>query len=112
MAAWLIPALKAVIPHIGTIVSAARPVFTKKSADAAANQTALLQQQVTELQSAASDNDAYIKKLAAELQNAVEALQAGVSLAETRYRQMRGMCIAATGLSVVSLVIVPLMLAT
>jgi hypothetical protein len=43
MATWLIPALKAVLPHIGSIISAASPVFTKKKADTAPNQTALLQ---------------------------------------------------------------------
>src|SRR3569832_466014 len=31
MAAWLIPALKAVLPHVGTIVSAAAPAFKKKN---------------------------------------------------------------------------------
>lgn len=103
MAAWLIPALKAVIPHIGTIVSAATPVFTKKGADAAANQTALLQQQITELQAAASDNDAHIKKLAAEIQNAVAALESGASLAQTRYQRIWALCIVATVLGVVSL---------
>src|SRR3989449_8512003 len=68
MPAWLIPALKAVLPHIGTIISAAAPVFTRKNADAVANQTLLLQQQITELQSAASQNAAHIKELAAQLQ--------------------------------------------
>jgi hypothetical protein len=33
------PVLKSVLPYVGTIVTAAAPVFTKKSADAAANQT-------------------------------------------------------------------------
>ena len=36
MPAWLLPALKAVLPHIGTIISAAAPVFTRKNADAVA----------------------------------------------------------------------------
>jgi len=34
MPAWLIPALKAALPHIAAIISAAAPVFTRK-ADAA-----------------------------------------------------------------------------
>ena len=33
MAAWLIPALKMVLPHMGTILSVATPVFTKKKSD-------------------------------------------------------------------------------
>src|SRR5450759_447489 len=85
MPAWLIPALKAVLPHVGTIVSAAAPAFTKKSADVVANQTMLLQQQITELQAAASENDAHIKELAAQIQNTVEALEKGASLAERRH---------------------------
>ncbi len=43
MPAWLIPALKAVLPHVGSIVSAAAPVFTKKSVHAAPDQTTLQQ---------------------------------------------------------------------
>ena len=30
MPSWLIPALKAILPHVGTIVDAAKPVFTRK----------------------------------------------------------------------------------
>ncbi len=103
MPAWLIPALKAVLPHVGTIVSAAAPAFTKKSADAAPNQTTLLQQQITELQAAASANDAHIKELAAQIQKAVEVLEMGASLAEQRHRQLSVLCFAATALSVISL---------
>ncbi|MEJ2176043.1 MAG: hypothetical protein P8Y76_14375, partial [bacterium] len=64
MAAWLIPALKAVLPHVGTIVSAATPVFTKKTEATASNQALLLQQQITELQAAASQNAAHVRELA------------------------------------------------
>lgn len=103
MPAWLIPALKAVLPHVGTIVSAAAPAFTKKSADAVANQTMLLQQQITELQAAASENDAHIKELAAQIQNTVEVLEKGALLAEGRHQRILILCIAATVLSVTSL---------
>ena len=103
MPAWLIPALKAVLPHVGTIVSAAAPAFTKKSADVVANQTMLLQQQITELQAAASENDAHIKELAAQIQNTVEALEEGALLAERRHQRILVLGIAATVLSVTSL---------
>ena len=101
MAAWLIPALKAVLPHIGTIIAAAAPVFTRKSADAA-NQ-ALLQQQITELQSAASQNAAHIKELAAQLQSTVAALEQGAAIAEAKMRRVVLLCVAATAVSAVSL---------
>jgi hypothetical protein len=103
MPTWLIPALKAVLPHVGTIVSAAAPVFTKKNTEAAANQTTLLQQQITELQGAASANDAHIKDLAAQIQKAVEVLEMGASLAEARHRRMTLLCSGAIVLSVISL---------
>jgi hypothetical protein len=44
MAGWLVPALKAVLPHVGTIIAAAGPVFTKRAVDPAAIPPALLQQ--------------------------------------------------------------------
>lgn len=87
MAAWLIPALKAVLPHIGIILSAAVPVFTKKNTDAA-NQT-LVQQQIAELQSAAFQNATHIKELAAQLQTAVAALEQTLTLVETKYQRAR-----------------------
>jgi len=71
MAAWFLPALKAVLPHVGTIISSAAPVFTKKSDATVANQTLLLQQQVTELQAAASQNAAHVRELAEQLQSTV-----------------------------------------
>jgi len=78
MPAWLIPALKAVLPHIGTIISAAAPVFTRKNADAVA---------ITELQSAASQNAANIKELAEQLQSTVAALEQAASIAEAKLRR-------------------------
>ena len=87
MAAWFIPALKAILPHIGIILSAAVPVFTQKNADAAANQT-LLQQQIAELQSAVSQNTLHIKELAAQLQSTVAALEEAASIAEVRRQRV------------------------
>src|ERR1700694_5672975 len=101
MPAWLIPALKAALPHIGTIISAAAPVFTRKNADAVANQ-ALLLQQITELQSAASQNAANIKELAAELQSTVAALEEAASIAEAKLRRALLLCAASVVLSAIS----------
>ncbi len=103
MPAWLIPALKSVLPYVGTIVSAAAPVFTKKSSDAAANQSILQQQQITELQAAASENDAHIKALALQLKNAVETLEKGAELAEKRNRLVVVLSVMAMIISVTTL---------
>ena len=96
MPAWLIPALKAVLPHIGTIISAAAPVFTRKNADAVA---------ITELQSAVSQNAANIKELAQQLQSTVAALEQAASIAEAKLRRALLLCAAAAALSAVSLCI-------
>lgn len=101
MAAWLIPALKAVLPHVGTIISAAGPAFTKKKTDA--NPTGLLQEQIAELQSAASQNAAHIKELAEQLQSTVAALEHAASIAEAKLRRVSLLCLAAFAFSVLAL---------
>ena len=78
--AWLLPALRAVLPHVGTILSAASPVFTKKRTDAAAEQNALLQQQIGELQAAVSQNTDYIRDLQANLKRATLLCIAALAL--------------------------------
>ena len=83
MPSWLIPALKAVLPHVGDIVSAAKPVFTRKKTEAADVQL----QQIAELQAAASQNADNIKELAEQLQSTVAALQTSAALAESRLRR-------------------------
>jgi len=103
MADWLLPALKAVLPHVGTIISAAAPVFTRRSLADAQNQTALLQQQVGELQSAASKNAEHIRELAAQLQTTVAAIEQAATAAEARFRRTTALCIGSLGLSVVAL---------
>jgi len=93
MAAWLIPALKAVLPHIGTIISTATPVFTKKQTE----------QQISELQSAVSQNAANIKELAAQLQSTLAALEQAALTAEANLKRTRALCIAAMVVSIIAL---------
>jgi hypothetical protein len=103
MASWLAPALKAVLPHLGTIVSAVAPAFTRKKADAVANQMQLLQDQIAELQSAASQNAVHIKELATQLQSTVSALEQTASIAEARLRLALRFSVAAIALSAMGL---------
>ena len=105
MAAWFLPALKAVLPHVGTIISSAAPVFTKKSDASVANQTLLLQQQITELQAAASQNATHVRELAGQLQSTVAALEQGATIADARMRRALVFCAAAIGVSTVALVV-------
>lgn len=102
MAAWFLPALKAVLPHVGTIISVAAPVFTRKSADAA-SEAQLVRQQIAELQAAAAQNANHIKALAEQLQGTVGALHQAAAIAETRLRRAYLLCAVAIGLSVVTL---------
>lgn len=89
MYTWLLPAVKAILPHVGTIISATLPVFQSRKVDAnAATEEALLQQQITELQEVASHNAVHIKELAEQLQQMVITLEQGVIANEQRYRRL------------------------
>lgn len=104
MASWIIPALKAVLPHVKTIYDTAAPVFTKKKVEAVPDPT-LLQQQIAELQAAAAQNTAHVKELAAQLQSTVAALQEGAQLAEHRMRRVTILASIAGALSLCALVV-------
>ena len=97
MAAWLIPALKMVLPHMGTILSVATPVFTKKKADTSSDPT--LQQQIDELQSAASLSANQIKDLAEQLKSTAAAVEQVASVAESKLKTMMILCVTATVIS-------------
>ena len=103
MAAWLLPAVKVILPYLGSIVTAAIPVFTTRKSDEAAAQAQLLQQQITELQSAASQNAVHIKELAEQLQKTIVALEQGAALAESRFRRTAALCIGAIIVSCIEL---------
>lgn len=102
MAAWLAPALKVVLPHLGTIVSAVAPVFTRKKTEAAANQLQVMQEQIAELQAAASGNAEHIKELATQLQSTITALEQAAAIAEANVRRGLWLSIAAVALAAVS----------
>jgi len=106
MPSWLIPALKAVLPHVGMIVDAAKPVFTrKKPAEPAATSPDTMQQQIAELQAAASQNADNIKELAEQLQSTVAALQTSAALAESRLRRATLSSAIAVAISIAALLV-------
>ncbi|HYL87175.1 MAG TPA: hypothetical protein VEU32_00255 [Burkholderiales bacterium] len=82
MAGWLQAALKAVLPHAG---------------EPAANQPDLVQQQISELQAAVSQQASHVKELAAQLESTVLALEKAAQLAEARLR--RGLVCTALALA-------------
>jgi hypothetical protein len=103
MANWLLPALKAVLPHVGDILSAGKPAFTKRKPEPAANQAELVQQQIAELQAAASQQSAHIKELAAQLESTVAALGKAAELAEARLKRVLLFTAMAVALSAAAL---------
>lgn len=105
MAGWLVPALKAVLPHVGTIIGAAAPVFTRRTADASTVAPALQQQQIAELQTAASRNADHIRELAEQLQSTVTALERSAALAEERLKRMTLIAGASAVLAVLAVVL-------
>ena len=84
MAAW-VSALKAVLPYVTNIVTAAIPAFTARK-DRSAEVTA---QQIAELQSAATHNAESVKVLAEQLQRTVSALEQGAVNVERALRRLR-----------------------
>src|SRR3954466_7630729 len=103
MAGWLQSALKAVLPHVGDILTAAKPAFTKRKPDPAANQPDLVQQQIAELQAAGSQQWSHIKELAAQLENTLAALEKAAQLAEERLRRVLIFTAVAAALAIAAL---------
>jgi hypothetical protein len=64
-----------------------------------------VQQQIAELQAAASQNADNVKALAEQLQVTVSALHQAAAIAETRLRRAYLLCIVAIGLSAVTLAV-------
>jgi hypothetical protein len=99
MASWLWPAVKLLLPHVGDIVAAAKPVFTKKAGDPAGH-SAVVQQQIVELQTAASENAAHLKELAEQLRLTVAALEQAAVETEKRLRRAYALAAGALGVAV------------
>jgi hypothetical protein len=106
MAATLLGALKAVLPYVDTLVSVATPLLTKRKLDAGSTQTELLQQQISELQSAASQNAAHVKEVAEQLRTVVVALEQSAANLERAHRRLRILCLVAIALAASSLAFV------
>jgi len=105
MPSWLIPALKAVLPHVGDIVNAAKPVFTRKKPAEAAASGDVTQQQIAELQAAVSQNAGHVKELAEQLQSTVTALEKSAELADIRLKRATVFSAVAVSLAVAALLV-------
>ena len=92
MPAWLLPAVKLILPHVGNIVAAAKPHFTKRKE--AADQSTV-QQQIAELQAAATENATLVKELAEQLQITISALEQSAVVTQERVRRLYAISVAA-----------------
>ena len=100
MAVW-VSALKAVLPYVTNVVTAAIPAFTaRKGQDRSAEITA---QQIAELQDAATHNAESVKVLAEQLQHTVSALEQGALNADRALRRLRLLALASLLLALVAL---------
>jgi hypothetical protein len=105
MAAWLLPALKAILPHVGTIVGAAAPVFTRKTAEKEADPLVLIGKQIAELQAAAAKNAVDTKELAVQLQGVMTNLENAALETESRLRRAFVLSSAAIVISICAVVV-------
>lgn len=96
---------KLVLGNLDTIIGVVKPAFTRNKVDGLPSQTDLLNQQIAELQAAASNNAEQIKQLAAQVKELVAALaQAATEAAAQRAAAKRWSLVAMT-MSVVALLI-------
>jgi hypothetical protein len=105
MAAWFRSALKAVLPHVGSIVQAAKPMFTKPKSESDALTPEILEQQIAEIQAVAAQNDANIRELAEQLRTLVTAIQDSSALAEAKLNRLRTWSMTALAVSIASMAI-------
>jgi t-SNARE complex subunit (syntaxin) len=100
MAAW-VSALKAVLPYVTNIVTAAIPAFTaRRGQDRSAE---VMAQQIAELQGAATHNAESVKVLAEQLQRTVSAVEQGAVNVERAIRSLRALALAALLLALAAL---------
>jgi len=93
-----------VLTNLDTIIGVVKPAFTRKKVEVLPNQTELLNQQISELQAAASSNSDQIRQLAAQLKDVVAALEQAAINAQSEREKLRKLCLVAMAISFVSIV--------
>lgn len=104
MSAWL-SVTKAVLPYVSDIISVAVPVFTRRKGNTEESRIQILQQQVTELQSASLQNIGDIKALAEQLKTALPLLEKEVQVVDAKLKRASILCGLAFGVAVLALVL-------
>lgn len=97
---------KLVLANLDTIIGVVKPVLTRKKVEAMPGETDLLNQQIAELQAAASGNAEQIRILAAQLKEVVTAAEQAAASAASERRILRRLCLAAVAVAIVAVVAV------
>ena len=90
-----------VLANLDTIIGVVKPAFTRKKVEAL-SQTDLLNQQIAELQAAASSNADQVKELASQVKEVVAALEQAATDAAGQRVATRRLAIAALVIAVLA----------
>ena len=99
MAAWL-PFIKAALPYVTQIVTAAIPSFTSKPA--ANRPDDVIAKQISELQNAATHNAESIKGLAQQLKQTIEGIDAAGANLQQELTALRRLAVSAAVIAVLA----------
>lgn len=103
---------KLVLANLDTVIGVVKPVFTRKKVEGLPNEADLLNQQIAELQAAASGNAEQITQLAAQMKEVVAALEQAAASAASERARLRRLCFAAIAISIASIIVAVALLAS
>ncbi len=101
MAAYILPFIKTVAPYIAQVATAAIPAFTSKPSGETKTDP-VIAQQITELQTAVTQNAQSVHTLAEKLQQVIEGLENAAEDARSKAEAYRRGLYLAIGLSMIS----------
>lgn len=104
MAVQILPIIKAVVPYVTQIATAAIPAFTSKPAETAKSDP-VIAKQIEELQTAATQNAQSIHVLAEKLQQAIQGIEVSAQDAKRKIATYKTMLFVALGLSGASILL-------
>ncbi len=98
MPSW-VPIIKASIPIVAEVVQVAKPMFTRKDEQRKLAQKddemALINEQINELQQAATQNNDSVKELAVQLKTALESMELAAQEIQVEMKRQRRLSLAA-----------------
>ena len=97
----ILPIVKAVVPYIAQVATAAIPAFTSKSE--AVKSDPALARQIEELQAAATQNAQSVQVLAENLKQAIQDTEVAPKAARRQITTYKTLIICPLGLSVISI---------